>query len=85
MQADILSRASGSTVWGIRADRLRDVMVPLPDPAEQQRVVEISRDAEQASLVTRRLIDRQLPLLTERRQALITASVTGRLEVPLAA
>jgi type I restriction enzyme S subunit len=60
-------------------------MVPLPDPAEQQRVVEISRDAEQASLVTRRLIDRQLPLLTERRQALITASVTGRLEVPLAA
>ena len=85
VQADLLSRASGSTVWGIRADRLRDVMVPLPDPAEQQRVVEISREAEQVSLVTRGLIDRQLCLLTERRQALITAAVTGRLVVPVAA
>ena len=85
VQADLLSRASGSTVWGIRADRLRDVMVPLPGPAEQQRVVEIARDAEQASLVTRRLINRQVQLLTERRQALITAAVTGRLDVPVAA
>jgi type I restriction enzyme S subunit len=32
VQADLLSRASGSTVWGIRADRLREVCLAVPDP-----------------------------------------------------
>lgn len=85
VQADLRSRASGSTVWGIRADRLRDVQVPVPEIRDQHSIIRIAREAEQASVAGAELITRQMRLLTERRQALITAAVIGNLPIPVSA
>lgn len=85
VQADLLSRASGSTVWGIRADRLRDVRIPTPALADQRPVTELAQRAERETEPGVTVIDRQLALLREHRQALITAAVTGQIEVPVAA
>lgn len=81
VQADLLSRASGSTVWGIRADRLRDVRLHVPHLADQRRIMRTSQQAEQEYQRARGLLQRQLELLRERRQGLITAAVTGQLDV----
>lgn len=81
VQADLLSRASGSTVWGIRADRLRDVRLHVPHLADQRRIMRTSQRAEQEYQRARGLLQRQLDLLRERRQALITAAVTGQLDL----
>jgi len=80
VQADLLSRASGSTVWGIRADRLRDVRLFVPSLSEQERVVRTSQAVEVAYRRARGLLQEQMDLLREHRQALITAAVTGELE-----
>jgi type I restriction enzyme S subunit len=75
VQADLLSRASGSTVWGIRSDRLRDVRLLLPSLADQERVVRVSREVESTYRCARGLLRQQINLLLERRQALITTAV----------
>jgi type I restriction enzyme, S subunit len=85
VQADLLSRASGSTVWGIRADRLRDVRVHNISLPEQYRVVALMRKIESEYRRARELLDRQIALLREHRQALNTAAVTGQLDLAKAA
>jgi type I restriction enzyme S subunit len=85
VQADLLSRASGSTVWGIRADRLRDVAVHSMDFAEQRRVVALMHHVDREYRRARVVLERQIDLLREHRQALITAAVTGQLDVAKAA
>ena len=84
-QADLLSRASGSTVWGIRADRLRDVRVPVPDRDLQNVIVGAVTQAEGQCRSAQALVERQIELLYERRQALIAAAVTGQLPIPVPA
>jgi type I restriction enzyme S subunit len=81
VQADLLSRASGSTVSGIRADRLRDVRLCIPSLSDQQRVVRTSQRVEAEYLRGRRLLREQMDLLREHRQALITAAVTDQLDM----
>jgi type I restriction enzyme S subunit len=79
--AELQRRASGSTVMGIRSDRLRSVPVPVPDLRTQ---AEVARTLQLIQLDGQRLsrsIDRQVSLLKERRQALITAAVTGQLDL----
>lgn len=85
VQADLLSRASGSTVWGIRADRLRDVRIPVPSVSCQNVLLRRINDAEQMYAAARKLLDEQMRLLAERRSVLITAVVTGQLSIPEAA
>jgi type I restriction enzyme S subunit len=85
VQADLLSRASGSTVWGIRADRLRDVQLCVPSLSEQEHVVRTSQAVDAAYRRARGLLREQMGLLREHRQALITAAVTGELEFAKAA
>jgi len=63
-------------------DYLRNLAVPVVD-LHQQRAIADYLDLETTridALVER--IDRQIALLQERRQALITATVTGELEIP---
>jgi len=84
-RADLLSRATGSTVIGVRTDRLREVAVIVPTLEAQDEIVLRYRAAERRERdLNKRLAD-QCVLLLEHRQALITAAVAGELEVPGAA
>jgi type I restriction enzyme S subunit len=85
VQADLLSRASGSTVWGIRSDRLRDVRLDVPSLTDQKVVLERVSAAEATYGASRELFEQQMRLLSEHRSALITAAVTGQLRIPEAA
>ncbi len=74
--------ANSSAQSGVYLGALGDISIPLPSIADQALIVaRLNRllrwqDSLKASL------SRQIELLLERRQALITAAVTGELEVP---
>ena len=74
---------------GVWTSRLRlypesflDIRSPVPCSSEQRRIADavIELGAERDRLI--RVLERSVELLLERRQALITAAVTGRLEIP---
>lgn len=71
-----------STIVHLTAEKLRAHRFPCPPTDEQDLIVEeLDRDAATLSAAESAL-DRQIDLLLERRQALITAAVTGQLEIP---
>jgi type I restriction enzyme, S subunit len=78
--SEVQRRASGSTVLGIRADRLRSVPVVVPDLATQDWIALQVGDLEKATEQAVDLLLRQQSLLQDRKQALITAAVTGQLD-----
>lgn len=82
---ELLARASGSTVMGVRTDRLRDLPVIVPSFAAQDAVVRRLAQVERSARAIVACTDRQIDLLAEHRQALITAAVTGELDVGVAA
>jgi type I restriction enzyme S subunit len=57
------------------------VRIPLPPLKEQNQIIKEIRRSNNMIDWAVDVIDRQLELLTERRQALITAAVTGRITV----
>lgn len=76
---------SGATRDKLTQEDMREIPLPNVDRRTQDEVVARARDAErQVSALTDRLT-RQISLLQEHRQALITAAVTGELEIPGAA
>jgi type I restriction enzyme S subunit len=82
MRSDLLGRlAMGSTHKTIYVPDLQMLRIPLPPVTEQQRIVSSIRAANAVIDATVDVIDRQLELLAERRQALITAAVTGGITV----
>lgn len=85
MRQDLLGRlAMGSTHKTIYVPDLQMLRIPFPDIAEQRMIVEQIR---QQNRYIDRLADnvqRQLLLLAERRRALITAAVTGQVDVSTA-
>jgi type I restriction enzyme S subunit len=83
MRQDLLGRlAMGSTHQTIYMPDIRSIRIPLPLVTEQDEIVEYawSRLTRMDRQVT--IVERQIELLQERRQALITAAVTGELPVP---
>ncbi|GAB3443910.1 restriction endonuclease subunit S [Streptomonospora sediminis] len=60
---------------------IRSLSLPLPPLECQREVVQRERDHQEAQQGLQKAIHDQLSLLTERRQALITAAVTGQLDV----
>jgi type I restriction enzyme, S subunit len=83
MRPDLLNRlAQGSTHKTIYMPDIESIRIPLPPVAEQRLIVEESwRHLRRIDHAVDR-INNQLRLLVERRQALITAAVTGELEIP---
>lgn len=82
MRSDLLGRlAMGSTHKTIYVPDLQMLRIPLPPIAEQQRIVTSIHAANTAIDAAVDVIDQQLALLAERRQALITAAVTGGITV----
>lgn len=81
MRSDLLGRlAMGSTHKTIYVPDLQTLRIPLPPIDEQRNIVARIRasNAEVDNLVD--LIGRQQDLLFERKQALITAAVTGQFD-----
>ncbi len=69
----------------LHPDELGLIQLPTAADAEQQ-AIERALDAQTQAIRNRRgLLDRSLELLHERRQTLITAAVTGQLDIPEAA
>jgi len=76
------SDSAKSAVTGINRNVIGVLRVPVPPLDEQHRLSEeLDAEASRVELLTQRL-DRQIELLTEHRQALITAAVTGQVDVP---
>lgn len=80
-QSELWTRSSGSTAAGIRADRLRSTHVLVPPLNEQKIIVEHINSATSAFdsvfAYSAMLIDK----LKERRAALISGAVTGKIDV----
>lgn len=82
MRADLLGRlAMGSTHKTIYMPDLEGLKVPLPTVDEQRQLVAELRRRLRNIDDTVNALNRQIELLRERRQALITAAVTGELAV----
>ena len=80
-QGELWTRASGSTALGIKAERFKGTLVSVPPLNEQQKITryldsEISR-LERPSSKIRESISK----LREYRTALISAAVTGKIDV----
>ena len=80
------NRAKRTTnLASISATNIKELPVPVPPPEEQRSILEFVAK-ESARLDRLRLsTQKTLDLLKERRAALITAAVTGRLNIPEAA
>jgi type I restriction enzyme, S subunit len=84
--ADAVGVASrGSTRSMINLDIIKSTVIPLPPLTVQQEIVRRVRSLGSASRQTSAVLRRQIHLLAEHRQALITAAVTGELDVSKAA
>jgi type I restriction enzyme S subunit len=72
----------GSTRTMINLDVVRSTVVPLPTVERQVEIVlEAQRQRRRTGVLVTALRN-QIDLLAERRQALITAAVTGELAIP---
>jgi len=79
--AQLDARATGATIRGINIRDLKRAVVPVP-PAPEQAAIAAFLDRETAridALVAK--IEQHIALLREHRQALITAAVTGQIDV----
>ncbi|MFF8989289.1 restriction endonuclease subunit S [Streptomyces sp. NPDC014983] len=81
---EILGLASGGGQPNISQDLVRSLRIPAPAKDEQHRIVRTAREWQDRIAAQRRLQERRAGLLAERRQALITAAVTGQFDVTTA-
>lgn len=78
----LVERAVGAGQPNISQEILRSLRIPVPSRSRQAEIVdELRRVGSRTQQASTRLGD-QVDLLLERRQALITAAVTGQLEIP---
>ena len=84
-QRFISSIQVGGNRDGLNFEQVGSMPVVLPNPREQTAIMRTLEHAEDKYGRVQELLTKQLELLTEHRQALITAAVTGQLEVPEAA
>ncbi|MCU1574254.1 MAG: hypothetical protein JWO93_2336 [Micrococcaceae bacterium] len=80
-QSQLESRATGSTALGLKASKLIELRLAAPSRMEQQQIVEHLNGAilRIDSLLQR--AESAIKLLQERRSALISAAVTGKIDV----
>lgn len=78
-QIDVLK--TGSTMQHFGPTHLSQIRAPLPPMSAQNLVVYKAQGVRRQATRATNLVSRQLHLLAERRQALITAAVTGQFDV----
>lgn len=82
MQDHLESLTDGSTLRTIGMGDIRALRVPLPPVDEQQEIVIFARDVTDKIDTLIAKAERFIELAQERRAALITAAVTGQIEIP---
>jgi type I restriction enzyme S subunit len=80
-KSGIVGLALGAGQPNLSQDLIRDLRVPVPDAETQRSVVARLGEAEVHAVTQGTLLNDRSRLLKERRQALITAAVTGRFDV----
>jgi type I restriction enzyme, S subunit len=75
----------GAAQEQINVSHVVDFLIPCPDVAEQRAALERIRHSCGPLYEARQQLLRLVGLLKERRQALVTAAVTGQLDIPEAA
>lgn len=78
-------QAGGTTIKHIYVTRIVKMPIPLPPRSQQREIVRLVRAIDEAHQTAGGRTATSIELLQERRQALITAAVTGELETRLAA
>ncbi len=81
----IVVEGNQATIVHLTAEKLRVHRFPYPPPTEQAEIVHLLDKHKDRLEALRQKLNRQLDLLREHRQALITAAVTGQMEIPAAA
>lgn len=82
MRPDLLGRlAMGSTHKTIYVPDIQSIRVPVPPLAEQDRLVDAVWERLRALDRSVDAVNLQIELLQERRQTLVTAAVSGQLEI----
>ncbi len=80
-QEALLAGQYGGTKQQLGLDDLAEVDIFLPAQADRQRLLDQLRTSRRGTEAASARLARQVKLLVEHRQALITAAVTGDLEV----
>jgi type I restriction enzyme S subunit len=70
------------TQLNLNTDTIGDIRIPVPSHQEQRAIVAALDERVGEIDATISLAEHQADLLTERGQALVTAAVTGQLEIP---
>lgn len=73
-----------STMTHLTREQLRPQRFPFPDPVFQAAVVAELDSSHRRDVSMKALLVRQMELLAERRQSLITAAVTGQFDISTA-
>lgn len=78
------ARGSSQSMVKLRGEDIRELPIPRANDQQQRAMISAIEEQLAPSAQLRALIGRQLDLLAERRQALITAAVTGQIDVTTA-
>ena len=84
-QAHLEPESTGVSVPHISGDQILSYRIPLPDLERQRAIVDSLSERQSAVEQTTQSITNQLYRLKEYRQALITAAITGQLDIGAAA
>jgi type I restriction enzyme S subunit len=78
------SHGASQSMANLRAEEVKRWPIPAAPPVVQRKVVDELTEARDCTARLNETVDRQLAVLAERRQALVTAAVTGQLDVTTA-
>ena len=82
---DVFGGPTGQTTIGhLTGEQLREFKIPLPDPATQKLLVDEFADNRLQASAAVSAIEKSMALLAEYKRSLITAAVTGELDVTTA-
>lgn len=82
VQRQASERTTGATIRGLNIWELKRIRVPTSDLVRQKSDLDALQPVWRRIEQMRATLDRQVSLLIEHRQALITAAVTGDLPIP---
>lgn len=80
----LLREQTGALHPHLEAGKVRDIKIPVPDLGVQRAIASDYRNEAALAMRVLQLSEQRSKLLAERRQALITAAVTGQLDVTTA-
>ncbi|MFD0518535.1 restriction endonuclease subunit S domain-containing protein [Paractinoplanes durhamensis] len=80
----VVSNGASQSMANVRFEEIKDWPIPSASLTAQRRAIAMIDDETRRTQALRIKIDKQLALLAERRQALITAAVTGKIDVSTA-